>query len=125
KVAKHEDWHTEHALIGNTREILVDLVINGTPVHQLTMAADGTPRPIAFTAPIAQLWLRHTPILFSCESAVSPFAPRDEARNGVEPAWTNCGRSSRRSCARLNERQPPRRSNTPATCMTRSFANAK
>ena len=54
KVAKHEDWNIEHARIGNTREVPVELVVNGTAVQQLRIVADGTPRPIAFTAPIAQ-----------------------------------------------------------------------
>lgn len=52
--AKAEPWHIEHARIGSSREILVELVVNGIAADRLRVVADGTPRPIHFTAAIAQ-----------------------------------------------------------------------
>jgi hypothetical protein len=41
-------WHLEHARIGQTREVPVELVVNGIAVQRATLIADGTPRPVRF-----------------------------------------------------------------------------
>ena len=41
-------WHLEHARIGQTREVPVELVVNGIEVQRATLIADGTPRPVRF-----------------------------------------------------------------------------
>jgi hypothetical protein len=42
-------WHIERARIGKTRNVKVDLLVNGVPVQSTTVAADGMIRDIAFT----------------------------------------------------------------------------
>jgi hypothetical protein len=41
-------WHLENARIGNTREVLVELLVNGIAQDKATLVADGTVRPIHF-----------------------------------------------------------------------------
>jgi hypothetical protein len=41
-------WHLENARIGTTREVPVELIVNGVAVERTTLLADGTPRPISF-----------------------------------------------------------------------------
>jgi hypothetical protein len=47
-------WHLENARIGGTRNVLVELVVNGFPVGTATLLADGTPRQISFEAAIGR-----------------------------------------------------------------------
>jgi hypothetical protein len=47
-------WHLEKARIGATREVPVELVVNGLAVAKTTLLADGTPRSIKFKAQIAR-----------------------------------------------------------------------
>jgi len=47
-------WHLEWARIGKTREVPVELIVNGFAVQKTTLLADGTPRPIRFKTPIAR-----------------------------------------------------------------------
>jgi hypothetical protein len=47
-------WHLEHARIGNTRNVAVELVVNGVAVDRKTLLADGTPQPVKFNAAIAR-----------------------------------------------------------------------
>jgi hypothetical protein len=65
-------WHLEHARIGNTRNVEVELVVNGVAVDRKTLLADGTPQPVKFNAAIARSsWVAlrispsgHTPPVF-------------------------------------------------------------
>lgn len=41
-------WHLENARIGVSREVPVELVINGIAIEKVTLLADGTPRTIKF-----------------------------------------------------------------------------
>jgi hypothetical protein len=41
-------WHLERARIGMTRNVSVELIINGLAVDRATLLADGTPRPVRF-----------------------------------------------------------------------------
>jgi hypothetical protein len=45
-------WHLERARIGQTREVPVELIINGYPAARKNIVADGTVREIAFDVPI-------------------------------------------------------------------------
>jgi hypothetical protein len=47
-------WHLERARIGRSREVSLELMVNGIAVDRMTMLADGTPRPIQFTTAIAR-----------------------------------------------------------------------
>jgi hypothetical protein len=45
-------WHLEYARIGETRNVPVELIVNGIAAEKVTLLADGTPRPIRFKTPI-------------------------------------------------------------------------
>jgi len=47
-------WHLEWARIGKTRDVPVELIVNGAAVDKTTLLADGTPRSIKFKASIAR-----------------------------------------------------------------------
>lgn len=47
-------WHLERARIGRTREVAVELVVNGVAVDKAHLVADGVPRLVQFKASIAQ-----------------------------------------------------------------------
>jgi len=51
-------WHIERARIGSTREVPVELIVNGRAAARKNIVADGTPREIKFDAPIERSsWL--------------------------------------------------------------------
>ncbi len=51
-------WDLERARLGRTRDVRVELVVNGFPVAHRTLVADGTLRDLTFEAPIARSsWL--------------------------------------------------------------------
>jgi hypothetical protein len=43
-------WHLERARIGDSREVVLELVVNGRPVEALSFLADGEPRKVTFKA---------------------------------------------------------------------------
>jgi hypothetical protein len=45
-------WDIERARIGSTREVPVEVLVNGVSVQKQTIAADGTSRDLAFDVPI-------------------------------------------------------------------------
>jgi hypothetical protein len=45
-------WHLERARLGDTREVPVELIVNGYPVASKTILADGTMRDVSFDVPI-------------------------------------------------------------------------
>jgi hypothetical protein len=45
-------WDVERARVGDTREVPVELIVNGYPVAKQNIVADGTPRDLAFDAKI-------------------------------------------------------------------------
>jgi len=47
-------WDVERARIGDTREVPVELVVNGEPVARKNVAADGQVRDVEFDVPIAK-----------------------------------------------------------------------
>jgi hypothetical protein len=47
-------WHLEHARIGDSRKVAVELVVNGLPVDRTAIVADGTPRPVKFKTRIGR-----------------------------------------------------------------------
>lgn len=51
-------WHLERARIGNTREVPVELVMNGKPVARKNVIADGTVQSLTFDVPVERSsWL--------------------------------------------------------------------
>ncbi|HLY15706.1 MAG TPA: CehA/McbA family metallohydrolase [Bryobacteraceae bacterium] len=47
-------WDVERARIGDTREVPVELVVNGEPVARKTVVADGQVREVSFDVPIGK-----------------------------------------------------------------------
>lgn len=47
-------WHLERARIEKTRDVPVDLVVNGVTVDSATILADGTPRALSFNTNLAR-----------------------------------------------------------------------
>jgi hypothetical protein len=47
-------WHLENARIGATRQVPVELVVNGSVVQRMKLTADGKPRTITFNVQIAR-----------------------------------------------------------------------
>jgi hypothetical protein len=47
-------WHLEDARIGTTREVRVELVVNGLAVDETTIVADGKPREVRFQVSISE-----------------------------------------------------------------------
>ncbi|MGH9802173.1 MAG: CehA/McbA family metallohydrolase, partial [Blastocatellia bacterium] len=47
-------WELERSRIGSTREVQVELIVNGQPVARKIIVADGTIREVAFDVPIDQ-----------------------------------------------------------------------
>jgi len=45
-------WHIERARIGNTREVAVEIVVDGKPVARKNLVADGQVRELEFEVPI-------------------------------------------------------------------------
>jgi hypothetical protein len=45
-------WHLERARIGQTREVPVEVIVNGYPAARKNIVADGSMREIAFDVPI-------------------------------------------------------------------------
>ncbi len=41
-------WHLERARIGKSRQVSLELIINGEPVRQINLIADGSPHDITF-----------------------------------------------------------------------------
>ena len=79
-------WNLERARLGQTRSVRVELVVNGFPVANQTLVADGSLRDLTFEAPIARSsWL----------------AVRILPSSHTNPIWVRVGgrpvRASRRS----------------------------
>jgi len=92
-------WHIERARIGNTREVPVELVMNGKPVARKNIVADGSIHEVAFDQPIERSsWLAvrilgssHTNPVFVLVDGKSIRASRESARwclAGVNQCWT-------------------------------------
>ncbi|NIP97862.1 MAG: hypothetical protein GWO24_32310, partial [Akkermansiaceae bacterium] len=47
-------WHIERARIGDSNEVLVELIVNGYPAAKQKLIADGTLRDLTFDVPIKQ-----------------------------------------------------------------------
>ena len=92
-------WHIERARIGNTREVPVELVMNGRPVARKNIVADGSIHEVAFDQPVERSsWLAvrilgssHTNPVFVLVDGKSIRASRESARwclAGVNQCWT-------------------------------------
>jgi hypothetical protein len=92
-------WHIERARIGTTRQVPVQLVVNGKAVAHQDILADGAVRDIAFDVPIQQsswvavriLGSSHTNPIFAIVDGKPIRASRASAQwclAGVNQCWT-------------------------------------
>ena len=92
-------WHIERARIGNTREVPVELVVDGKPVAQKNIVADGSIQDVSFNAAIDRSsWLAvrilgssHTNPIFVLVDGKPIRASRQSAQwclAAVNQCWT-------------------------------------
>src|SRR6266851_1850683 len=92
-------WHLERARIGTTREVPVELVVNGKPIARKNIVADGSVQDIAFDVPIERSsWLAarilgssHTNPIFILVDGKPIRASRESAQwclAAVNQCWT-------------------------------------
>jgi hypothetical protein len=92
-------WHLERARIGSTREVPVELVMNGKPAARKTIVADGTIHDVVFDVPVQRSsWLAvrilgssHTNPIFVLVGGKPIRASRKSAEwclAGVNQCWT-------------------------------------
>jgi hypothetical protein len=92
-------WDVERARIGDTREVPVEIVVNGRAVARKTIVADGAVHPLEFTVPVeASSWIAarvlpaaHTNPVFVMVNAQPIRASRRSAEwclNAVNQCWT-------------------------------------
>jgi len=92
-------WHIERARIGDTREVPVELVVNGKPVDRKSIVADGSVQDVAFDVSIERSsWLAmrilgssHTNPVFVLINGQPIRASRQSAEwclAGVNQCWT-------------------------------------
>ena len=92
-------WHLERARIGNTREVQVELVMNGRPVARKNVTADGTVQSLTFDVMIERSsWLAvrilgssHTNPIFVLVNGKPIRASRQSAQwalASVNQCWT-------------------------------------
>jgi hypothetical protein len=92
-------WDVERTRIGNTREIPVEVVVNGRPVAKKNLLADGTVRDLTFEVPIERSsWVAlriypsaHTNPIFVIVEGKPIRASRKSAEwllKGVDQCWS-------------------------------------
>jgi hypothetical protein len=92
-------WDLERARIGSSREVPVEIVVNGKPVARQQLLADGTIRPLTFDVPVEQSsWIAarilpssHTNPVFVLVGGKPIRASRASAEwclNAVNQCWT-------------------------------------
>ncbi|OLB30329.1 MAG: hypothetical protein DMG41_17670 [Acidobacteria bacterium] len=92
-------WHIERARIGNTRQVPVELVMNGKPIARKEILADGTIQDVSFDALVERSsWLAvrilgssHTNPIFVLVDGKPIRASRQSAEwclAGVNQCWT-------------------------------------
>lgn len=92
-------WHIERARIGNTRQVPVELVMNGKPIARKEILADGTIQDVSFDVPVERSsWLAvrvlgssHTNPIFVLVDGKPIRASRQSAEwclAGVNQCWT-------------------------------------
>jgi len=92
-------WHIERARIGSTRQVPVELVMNGKPIARKEVLADGTVQEVSFDAPVERSsWLAmrilassHTNPIFVLVDGKPIRASRQSAEwclAGVNQCWT-------------------------------------
>jgi hypothetical protein len=97
--AKAPYWHVERARIGDTRNVPVEVIVNGYPVARQELTADGSLRDLAFDVPLERSsWVAlrilpssHTNPIFVLVSDKPIRASRRSAEwclKGVDQCWS-------------------------------------
>ena len=105
-------WDLERARIGGTREVPVEIVVNGKAVARQTLLADGTVRELKFDVPVRESsWIAarivpaaHTNPVFALVAGKPVRASRLSAEwclNAVNQCWTQ--KAPRISVSELGE----------------------
>jgi hypothetical protein len=92
-------WHLERARIGATREVPVELVVNGKPIARKNIVADGSVQDVAFDVPVERsswvavriLGSSHSNPIFILVDGKPIRASRQSARwclAAVDQCWT-------------------------------------
>src|SRR6266852_2420777 len=92
-------WHLERARLGDTRQVPLEVIVNGYPVARQEIAADGKIRDVAFDVPIARSsWVAmrilpssHTNPVFVLVGGKPIRASRRSAEwclKGVDQCWS-------------------------------------
>jgi hypothetical protein len=121
-------WDLERARIGTTREVPVELVVNGRPVSRQTVVADGQMRPVKFDVPVRKSsWLAvrilpssHSNPVFVLVGEKPIRASRASARwclAAVDQCWTQ-----KRTQIRESEREDARQAYEHARTVYRRLA---
>ena len=98
-VAQKPYWHLERARLGDTREVPVEVLVNGLPVARKTIAADGTLRDITFEVPVQRSsWIAlrilpssHTNPVFALVGGKPIRASKESiewCRRAVDQCWS-------------------------------------
>jgi len=107
-------WHIERARIGATREVPVELVVNGRPVGRKNIVADGSVQDVAFDVPVERSsWMAvrilgssHSNPIFILVDGKPIRASRQSAQwclAAVDQCWTQ--KAPKISKAELSEAQ--------------------
>ena len=107
-------WHIERARIGDTREVPVELIVNGQAVARQNLTCRWRVRDITFDVPIEKSsWvaLRIFALLphqshLRDRRRTNPFAPPATAPSGAWPPSTSAGPRKRRRPQKRNSRMP-------------------
>jgi hypothetical protein len=91
-------WHVERARLGDSRDVKVELLVNGRPVSSQNLTADGTLRPLTFDVDVQRSCWVALRILPTCHTnpvfitvAGKPVRVRSSADwclKGVEKCWS-------------------------------------
>lgn len=95
-------WHIERARAGESRQVSVELIVNGRPVDSKTIAADGTPQDVEFPAMVEKsswialriLYSSHTNPMFVTVGRKPVRASRQSCQwclDSIAAAWNRLG----------------------------------
>ena len=123
-------WDIQRARLGQTREVPVELIVNGYPVARQVLLADGGFREVSFATRVEQSsWVAvrilppPTPTRSSCSWAVNRFARRRRAPSGACRASINAGRKRNGSSKPTKWRMPKRPTTMPGSATAACWPN--
>jgi hypothetical protein len=114
-------WHVERARIGTTRQVPVELIVNGKSVATKNIVADGRVNDVAFDVRLDRSsWVAfrilpssHTNPVFVLVDAKSPSALLARAPSGASRASSSAGSRSSAPISRMSRKTPETPTITP------------